>query len=347
MPIQKTMLIGNGVNRINFAEGSKSKKGPPSWKDSLELLAKFAERKVFNIDKKPLTLVFDEIAYHSRDSDISKFALQKHIADIAKFEHNPIADLLYSLTTNVLTTNYSTHHVAQFDKRNRATIPARQIQENTFSLFRHYATPEDRRLWFIHGSSDQPTSLTLGFKQCAKYQDRIQTYLKSGLVSGGKKIKNSPLFRKNPVFDFDKRRDHYSWVDIFLRDEIHVVGLGLDYTETILWWLLLEKLYLKAKYPKHIGDFIYHHIETNNKKMSERDENKLDMLHSFGITVKYSVVDSYREGYLDIAEKIKSGSKAKYEKQQQAKLAKDASSLDGWPVKPKQNPSLIMPADQL
>ncbi len=338
MPTQKTILIGNGVNRLNFAEESKSKKGAPSWKDSLELLAKFAERPVWNIDKKPLTLVFDEITYHTRDSDISKYALQKYIADIAKFEQNSFADLLYSLTKNVLTTNYSTHHVAQFDRKNRATMPARQIQENTFSLFRHYATPEDRRLWFIHGSSDQPTSLMLGYRQYARYQSQIKSYLNSGLAYSRKRIKNSPLFRKNPVFDFDKRRDYYSWVDIFLRDEIHVVGLGLEYTETILWWLLLEKLYLKAKYPKQIGDFVYHHIEIINKKLNDRDENKLDMLHSFGIPVKYYIVKSYQEGYLDVAEKIKSGSKAKYEKRQRIKIEKATKLIAGNPVTPAQNP---------
>lgn len=339
MPIQKTILIGNGVNRINFAGESKSKKGPPSWKDSLELLAKLSDRHVRNIEKKPLTLVFDEIAYHSRASDVSKYALQKYIADIVKFEQNSIADLLYSLTKNVLTTNYSTHHVVQFDKRNRATIPANFIRENTFSLFRHYGAPEDRRLWFIHGSSDQPTSLTLGYQQYARYQAQIKSYLNNGVVYIGKKIKNSPLFRKNPVFDFDKRRDHFSWVDIFLRDEIHVVGLGMEYTETILWWLLLEKLYLKAKYPKQIGDFVYHHIEILGKRLNERDENKLDMLHGFGIPVKYHFIKSYQEGYLEVAEKIKSGSKAKYEKQQQAKIAKkDARSIEGLPIKPKQNP---------
>jgi hypothetical protein len=338
MPIQKNVLIGNGVNRIKFEGESKSKKAPPSWKDSLELLSKFAERPVWNIDKKPLTLVFDEIEYHARNLELSKYALQKYIADISRFEHNPVADLLYSLTKNVLTTNYSTHHVAQFDRRNRAKIPIKKIQENTFSLFRHYATPEERRLWFIHGSSDQPTSLTLGYRQYARYQAQIKSYLNSGLVYSGKKIKNSPLFRKNPVFDFDKRRENFSWVDIFLRDEIHAVGLGLEYTETILWWLILEKLYLKAKYPKEIGDFVYHHIEIAGKRMNDRDENKLDTLHSFAIPVKYHFVKTYQEGYLAAAEKIKTGSREKYEKQQRTKIEKATKLITDNPVTPTQNP---------
>jgi hypothetical protein len=33
----------------------------------------------------------------------------------------------------------------------------------------------------------------------------------------------------------------YSWIDIFLRDDIHIIGIILDYTEIDLWWILYEK----------------------------------------------------------------------------------------------------------
>jgi hypothetical protein len=112
----------------------------------------------------------------------------------------------------------------------------------------------------------------------------------------------------------------------------------LEYTETILWWLILEKLYLKAKYPKQIGDFVYHHIEIAGKRMNDRDENKLDMLHSFAIPVKYHFAKTYPEGYLLAAEKIKTGSKAKYEKQQRTKIEKATKLIADNPVTPTQNP---------
>jgi hypothetical protein len=63
--------------------------------------------------------------------------------------------------------------------------------------------------------------------------------------------------------------------------------------------------------------------------LNDGDENKLMMLHGFGIPVMYHAAKSYQEGYLDIAEKIKSGSKAKYEKQQQVNSQKMQVHLMG------------------
>ena len=44
----------------------------------------------------------------------------------------------------------------------------------------------------------------------------------------------------------------YSWLDVFLRDDIHIVGLGLDCTEIDLWWAVTYKARKKAQ-GFHVG----------------------------------------------------------------------------------------------
>jgi hypothetical protein len=70
------------------------------------------------------------------------------------------------------------------------------------------------------------------------------------------KRKGSPC--KVNVLDFDTTGGAvYSWLDVFFRDDIHIVGLGLDYTEIDLWWALTYKARLKAR-GYEVGKTVFH-----------------------------------------------------------------------------------------
>lgn len=316
MAINKTLLIGNGLNRTFIPDASQSIFKSLSWNEALKELSVYANLDIKNIDKKPLTLVFDEILLKSNGADVSKLELQKYLSElISQTCNNALDAVFYTQTKQVLTTNYGRRHSLNFDDE---YIPMRErdyVKENTFSLFRYFTTAEKRRLWLINGDIGTPTSLTLGYKQYARYQAQVKNYLTSGAEYASKKIKNSPLYRYIPDFDFEGSGEPYSWVDIFLRDHIQVVGLSMDYTESILWWLLTEKMYLKQKYPKNIGGMTYYQVNLKGKQPKGAEADKLAMMADLGVAVQSFDAPTYLDGYLDIAESMKKGSKARYKKQ--------------------------------
>jgi hypothetical protein len=36
----------------------------------------------------------------------------------------------------------------------------------------------------------------------------------------------------------DSNTDRYSWVDLFFMTDVHIIGFGLGYDETDIWWIL-------------------------------------------------------------------------------------------------------------
>lgn len=311
MAIQNTVLIGNGPNRsLKQDNPVLGNEFAITWKSILENLAKELNYTVRDIDDKPLTLVFDELLLHSRIH--TKTDLQAIVArKVGALGNKPLNDVLSCLTKHTLTTNYDhglslAHGFFPNHLRfeiNKPLFP--EIKENTFSLFRG-GQSRKKVLWKINGEALQPTSIALGYRQYARYQAQIKNYLHSGVEYSKIKILQSPIYRNIPNFDFEKTGAPYSWVDLFLRDHIHMIGLGMEYTESILWWLLVEKFAVQKMYPSYIGGATYHHVVVG-KKIGDRDRVKLNMLEDLGVRVAVVNAKSYEDGYYEIADSIKPG----------------------------------------
>lgn len=309
MTIQNTILFGNGINRIEEVEDNNSN-FKYSWQTALEELAQQANYTLRNAETKPLTLVFEEILMHTRN--LSKTDLQKIVAQaVIRSASSQLNDVISCLGKNFLTTNYYTqvmigNGLAPDHLPFEISLPiCPDINENTFSIFRGRKI-RNKSIWAIHGSSYDPTSITLGYRQYARYQANIHKYLMSGVRYSNVSTLNSPLYRNRPIFDFEKHEPHYSWVDLFLRDHIHIIGLTLDYSESILWWLMTEKFNLQKKYPKYIGGLTYYQVAKDGKLPVSVDQ-KLDMLEDLGVKVQVVDSESYKDGYLQIADLIKPG----------------------------------------
>lgn len=310
MAIQNTILIGNGINRWIKDNPVPGDDYRVSWKSTLERLANRANYKVRDIDQKPLTLVFDELLLNA--NQMSKIDLQKLAMQIALIQGDADLNNIYSCVSNqFLTTNY----YASFASNGYGFMPHHlgfevqtplfpQLQENTFSLFRARKA-RSKIVWNIHGGALNPTSITLGHRQYARYQNQISNYLSNGISYAKVKNLKSPLFAARPDFEFEKSGNPYSWIDLFLRDHINMVGFGMDYTESILWWLLTEKFHYQKRYPKHIGGMTYHHVAVD--EIPTHEQVKLHMLEDLGVKVNIVNAKDYKTGYLDIADTIKPG----------------------------------------
>lgn len=305
MAIRKTVLLGNGILRVQTRESTFNR----SWEQILKELSEKYSVPLNDLSQKPLTLAFEKIRLQLIRNDQNPNILLK---DVARLTQNSgtgtdLIDVYSGLTKNTLTTNYGTFiemgmgfRLPIHDKFNKI------VDEKYYSLFRNETDLKGKTLWRMHGLSDKPQSILLGYGQYAKYMGQVKDYLYKGIkFAGFNNLIRSPLMGKDPDFDFEKNAEIYSWVDIFLKDELHIVGLGLDFSEIILWWLLSEKMNLQAKYPKKVGSVNYYSIALPDTIKPVAQQCVRAMLRDLGVNVIEVEAPSYEIGYRKIADLLK------------------------------------------
>lgn len=300
--IKKTLLIGNGLNRAIDKERH-------SWNSLLAKLEKLSDIPISNFDNKPLPLVFEQMRLNALYLGSNPNNLLQNVSRIisSNFE-NKLEEIYSKISRNILTTNYTFLPFFNTDKLIKIPkLKYSNFYENNHSLFRCYEN-KNISVWNIHGVTNVYTSILLGHNKYAKYSAQIRDYLYKGVkYSKEPKPYKSTLLTATPNFKFDADGEVYSWVDLFLRDEIHVVGFGMDFTENILWWLLLEKIALRLKYPKHVGEFIYYKVIVKDNPDSVREQAVMEMIRDLGVRVIEVEAENYYDGYIQIANKLKPG----------------------------------------
>ena len=74
-----------------------------------------------------------------------------------------------------------------------------------------------------------------------------------------------------------------SWIDLFFKSDIHIIGLSLDFIEIELWWLLAYRAKLLTKSKRKVFNNIYYYMPI---KYLDDSKGKLELLHNFGINVR-------------------------------------------------------------
>ena len=196
--------------------------------------------------------------------------------------HKNILNLNFN---NILTTNY--------DYNFTPGVTDVKTQETKYSLYR-YQIHHTTKIWHIHGEINAPESIMIGYEHYMGSIHNIQ-------ISLNKKQKKSEKESEN------KRA---SWVDVFLSDDIYILGLGLDFGEIDLWWLLsyrnrliLENkieenkvVYIKTK--KKIPPSINLSEEEINNTLKE-EKAKIEMLKVFGVKIKEIDFNGNYKNYYD------------------------------------------------
>lgn len=224
-----TLLVGNGPNRLS--------ESAVSWKDVIGRLSNQVRPKI-NMTGKPLTLIFEEIALKSQRRDQSYVGtMKKQLAtEMQDLVPNSVHRRIMGLKpANILTTNYDYSLERAYNKDLvRQDRPVPIVNELKFSLFRARKVGSTV-VWHIHGEIDNPRSIMLGFDHYVSYLSRLETYMRYPGLDGN----ISPFLRK--IKHFEKSNHPFSWVDVFLRDNVHILGLALSFEEIHLWWLLTLK----------------------------------------------------------------------------------------------------------
>lgn len=242
-----SVLIGNGINRVTNQDAS--------WEHVLNALApgpNLTGPALEHMKHKPFALVYEEILLTrmSNDKRIDEFAMKQRIAELVgglQFNqfHRRVMD---SAIRHVITTNYD----YCFERSTRLTYPRKHLmRESKYSVFRRRAVGT-KFVWHIHGEVEVPNTITLGYDQYSGYLQKLRTY-----ATADRESKYGSPFKMG-MSGFDAVDGTvYSWLDVFLRDDIHIVGLGLDYAEIDLWWAVTYKARKKAQgFPT--GRTVYH-----------------------------------------------------------------------------------------
>ncbi|HBN9632407.1 TPA: SIR2 family protein [Pseudomonas aeruginosa] len=283
-----SLLLGNGINRV-----AKQRQ----WTDILQELAiQFgADDLLPQINAKPLSMFIEELCARSSERFIKaertvKIEFAKLLRQIEPIEAHTRVCSLFKV---ILTTNYDFTIEEAFAGvlHHRAFL----APESRYSLFRRHRAA-DKDIWHIHGDIARPGSMLLGFDHYAGNLQKIRNYVTDGIdVKSVHYRVSSPV--KNGNLDFTINRQVYSWVDYFLRDHIHIVGLGMDFTEIDLWWLLLHK----RRRLHQTGKVFFYHTTTESQTT---DTPVTSLLKSLNVEVVPVVAASYLDCYLKVADMI-------------------------------------------
>lgn len=276
-------FLGNGINQLGHIRSS--------WNDVMSELAAYAGRPEImdEAEYKPFTLIYEEViaALAGPDLDGIESDVKIRVAEsVKKIPINSYHEKFEKINfRHILTTNYD------YNFGHRAK-PSNLRPESKYSVFRRRVTT-NQSVWMIHGELDKSETIMLGHEQYAGSLQKIRTYVTEKAKNPGK---YSSPFRAGD-YTFDTNKKVHSWVDVFLRDDIHILGFSLDYTEIELWWLIAYKARLKRRSSLKIGDTIFYLFSKNPKE--PKTKAKVALLESLGVNVFIEEVkkNDFRKNY--------------------------------------------------
>lgn len=240
----KVLFLGNGINNVDQAAGY-------TWKDLLKDLIDFAARQSGNravrkIDlesDKPFHLLYEEIiGMACCGPQPTEIELKEFIA--AKAERLPTNEIYTRIgalgVSDLITTNYEPLLIQAFGGEADLTNHG-VVKESTYGIFRHRVA-NGTRLWYIHGYADRPRSIILGYEQYSGMLQRMRDYVVTGPAY--EKFDKPPLTKRIQRGSGFQRA---SWIDLFLLEDVHILGFKLDYAEMDLWWLLTYRSRLMSR----------------------------------------------------------------------------------------------------
>jgi len=290
---KKAILLGNGINYLS-AESI-------GWGDILENLKESIELNNINpeiqtIDLKnplkPFPLAYEEIRNIlslNNTIDIDRLLKRSIVSNIynqlegRKGFNEYHTKILNTNIEHILTTNYD--YGLELSRMPEFANHKKEISINNFERkknnHRGYLLPGNQSVWHIHGElQDNRThstssneyaeqSLLIGNEYYGITVRNIEQY-----ISGKEKSKNAkPLFKR--ILEEDKLA---SWIDLFFTHDIYFIGLGLDFVEQDIWWLINFRANIR-------NSFLTRGIEINNNLFflyADIEKGKNDLIQEIG-----------------------------------------------------------------
>jgi len=296
---QKAILLGNGINYLSADS--------IGWGDILENLKNSPEINQINTEiqkvdlknpLKPFPLAYEEILnLLSQDTtiDIDRLLKQSIVSNISnqlikkKGFNKYHTDILNTKIKHILTTNYD--YGLELSKIENFQNEKKEYSINNFEIkknnHRGYILPSDQYIWHIHGELSDNRSHTKSPNEYAEQSiligneyygisiKNIEQY-----ISGKEKSKHA----KSLVKRISNNDPVSSWIDLFFTHDIYFIGLGLDFVEQDIWWLLNYRANVKKR-------FLAKGIEINNNLTylyADIEKTKIDLIREIKIGTQES-----------------------------------------------------------
>lgn len=270
--MSSAVLIGNDINALSPGY---------DWYSLLSGLVDYVGGKnSLPILKEQFPLFYEEIyAFACSKKSKSEGDIKKFIArEVKNIEPNYIhAQITDFGVRELLTTNYE-FSLEKSTQTDTSTLKNNGIvAEKRYSLFRCFKSGS-RRFWHLHGDALHPRSIALGYEHYSGYLQVMRNYMVAGTRDSYKSIQLKSLVERLKRNDFEVN----SWLDLFFSHDIHIVGLGLDFVEIHLWWLLTYRARVLngSKFPVSNKIFYYY-----PKGREQVDETKLRFLRACNVTL--------------------------------------------------------------
>lgn len=254
---QKALFIGNGINRAAL-------KGV-SWGALLEgLSSKFELDVDLGNDLKPFPLTFEEML-HSKNSSHEDFNaklpnLKSRISKMfsatnSKMDFSVHKSIMECGVKEIITTNYDYDLEIPVDPDfiSKKKLYSLNNQESKHSLYRGYDM-SGVKVRHIHGElyhnreiSNQSInyaeeSIMIGYEHYSDYFFKIQNVIYGD--NQHRRYKN----KEGIVGRILSEKGSKIWTDLFLTHDLFFIGFSLDFSETHLWWLLMQRQEIKRKF---------------------------------------------------------------------------------------------------
>jgi len=296
----KTILFGNGLNYLS--------KNSISWQ---ELLNKIKGDNLFENGKLPNTMIYERsiignpISFDTLTQKEEK--IKGEIADLFRnFSGNKYFEKLASINVgNFLTTNYDYAALQTYESNPDYKI-INKSTEDIYSIRRHkeiyFKKKLKSRIWHIHGEIDIPPSIMLGLDHYCGSVAKIDNYVKGRYEYqvDKKSIKTPSIIEK---LEDQSKFDQSSWIELLFNTDVYIIGLGLDFSEIDLWWILNKRARFKLdhKTKKLIRNKITYFSTSNDKDHIET----LKSLHLDVIQIKLDNTNrKYEKAYDEILKNI-------------------------------------------
>ena len=276
------LFLGNGINRL---------RGGYNWQDTMQNLAKEAgiTEPTHLFSKIPNTILF-EVLYssflekkdvHQEERHLKKFISKK----LSNLPSNECHEKVHTLgIKHIITTNYD----YSIEKSSASEYTKNSTyQESKYNLFRRNKVG-NINIWHVHGEIDYPNTITLGFDHYAGNLEKMHSFLTTGLSPRYHKIELETITKNTGCMN-----KCFSWVDVFLLNDVHILGFGMDFSEIDIWWLTIYKQRMRKR-NKSFGKTFYHSFIQEAENPEELEQTKIEVLKSLNV----NVVDyTDRKGY--------------------------------------------------
>lgn len=282
-PNEKYLFLGNGINLL-----SKDL----SWETLLKRISDDAHVKV-SFENKTYPLIFEEIAFKTRTTSFIEHNisyLRKIVGkECAKFSpnefHGKILDL--NFYNHFITTNYD-YCIENSIKPDIDLQETKNKKNPKYSLNR-FNLVKGKKVWHIHGEIDnglrgnkinKEESILIGNEHYGDYQIKIHGLLKSPTGAGLFKLMS---------------HSEENWVHLFFSRDIDIIGFGMDFNETHLWWMLNFRARMKRKGTSIANKICFYYPSFSAAKL----KSKIDLLETLDIkTIPIQAAkDNYKAFY--------------------------------------------------